>query len=96
MTTTSWDELRQGRAEEQGSRTRYSAARLAYDLGCQIRELRESRGWTQRELASRAQMTQSAIARLEAGGTIPTLPVLERVAEAFGSRLQIELAPANT
>lgn len=96
MITSSWDELRQERAGGPDFRAGYSAARLAYDLGCQIRQLRESRGWTQRELASRAHMTQSAIARLEAGGTIPTLPVLERVAEAFGSRLQIELAPAGT
>ncbi|MFC4042195.1 multiprotein-bridging factor 1 family protein [Dactylosporangium siamense] len=33
-------------------------------------------------------MTQSAIARFEAGGTVPTLPVLERLARA----LDVELA----
>ena len=77
MTTTSWNELRDARAQRDGFRSGYSAARLAHDLGCQVRALREERGWSQRELASRAGMTQSAVARLEAGGTIPTLPVLE-------------------
>jgi transcriptional regulator with XRE-family HTH domain len=33
-------------------------------------------------------MTQSAVARFEAGGTVPTLPVLERLAHA----LDVELA----
>jgi transcriptional regulator with XRE-family HTH domain len=39
-------------------------------------------------------MTQSAIARFEAGGTVPTLPVLERIAAALDMRLSVELIPA--
>jgi transcriptional regulator with XRE-family HTH domain len=36
-------------------------------------------------------MRQPAIARFEAGGTTPTLPVLERIAAALGLRLTVEL-----
>jgi transcriptional regulator with XRE-family HTH domain len=49
-----------------------------------VRELREQHGWSQSELAGQAGMTQSAVARFEAGGTVPTLPVLERLARALG------------
>ncbi|MBE1499614.1 ribosome-binding protein aMBF1 (putative translation factor) [Amycolatopsis lexingtonensis] len=90
---TSWSELR----EELGvDRTHhaYEAARIAFELGAEVRTLREERGWTQTELAERAGMTQSAMARFEAGGTIPTLPVLERVATALQMRLSIALSPA--
>ena len=44
-----------------------------------IREARRRAGLTQRELAERLDTTQSAIARLERGGTEPSY---ERVAEA--------------
>lgn len=90
---TSWSELR----EELGvDRTHhaYEAARIAFELGAEVRTLREERGWTQTELAERAGMTQSAMARFEAGGTIPTLPVLERIATALQMRLSIALSPA--
>jgi transcriptional regulator with XRE-family HTH domain len=51
--------------------------------------LGEAAGLTQRQLADRASMTQSVTARLEAGGTEPTLATLDRVAEALGLELTI-------
>jgi HTH-type transcriptional regulator/antitoxin HipB len=36
-------------------------------------------------------MTQSAVARFEAGCTVPTIPVLERLAEALQLDLRVEL-----
>ncbi|WP_308198402.1 helix-turn-helix transcriptional regulator [Actinomadura terrae] len=36
-------------------------------------------------------MTQSAVARFETGGTIPTLLVLERLAKALGAELVVQL-----
>ena len=38
-------------------------------------------------------MSQPAIARFEAGGTTPTLPILERIAIAFDSTLSVQLKP---
>lgn len=44
-----------------------------------MRARRLELGLSQAELAERAGMTQSAISRLEAGGTVPTIGVLERL-----------------
>ena len=90
---TSWSELRKELGVDR-AHPAYDAARLAFALGAEVRTLREQRGWTQTELAERAGMTQSAMARFEAGGTVPTLPVLERIAVALQMRLSIELIPA--
>ena len=76
---------------EPGAVDAYEAARLAFDLGRRVRELREQRGWNQTQLAHEAGMTQSAVAR--AGGTIPTLPVLERLARALDVELDVKLTP---
>lgn len=90
-TSESWPELRDRRLMEPGAAEAYEAARLAFDLGAAVRELRLARTWTQAELASAAGMTQSAVARLEAGGTIPTLPVLARVAHALDAELTVQV-----
>lgn len=89
----SWQALRDRRRAEPGATQAYQAARLAFDLGCAIRELRERREWSQAQLAHAAGMTQSAVARFETGGTVPTLPVLERLARALDVELAVEFKP---
>lgn len=81
-------------AKEPGAQEAYDAAKLAFELGRQARGLREQRGWSQSKLARAAEMTQPAVARFEAGGTVPTLPVLERLAHALGAELVVQLAHA--
>lgn len=54
-----------------------------------IRTARKSVGLTQAELAERAGVTQSVIARLERGGGNPTFLTLERVLHAAGHRLEL-------
>ncbi|MEV2213038.1 helix-turn-helix transcriptional regulator [Streptomyces sp. NPDC050997] len=71
----------------------YAAARLRFALGEAVRGRRLDLSLSQRELGRRAGMTQSAVARLEAGGTVPTIPVLDRLARALGLELRVELAP---
>jgi HTH-type transcriptional regulator / antitoxin HipB len=73
----------------------YEQARLSYELAEAIRARREELGWSQRQLAEHAGMTQPGIARFEAGGTTPTLPLLERLASALGLTLTVTLAPAE-
>lgn len=71
----------------------YEQARLRYELAEAVRARREELGWSQRQLAEQARMTQPGIARFEAGGTTPTLPLLERLAQALGLTLTVNLAP---
>jgi len=40
-------------------------------------------------------MTQSSLARFEARGTTPRLPLLERLAAALGLTLAVSLEPAR-
>jgi transcriptional regulator with XRE-family HTH domain len=54
-----------------------------------IRRARKRAGLTQAELAERAGVTQSTIARLERGGGNPTFLMLERVLHAAGHRLEL-------
>jgi ribosome-binding protein aMBF1 (putative translation factor) len=88
-----WSEVRERRMSEPGAREAYDAARLAFELGATMRRLREAKGWSQTELAVDAGMTQSAVARFEAGGTIPTLSVLLRLARALDADLVVKVAP---
>jgi ribosome-binding protein aMBF1 (putative translation factor) len=68
-------------------------ARRAYLIGQAVRERRLALGLSQTELASRAGMTQPALSRLEAGGVVPTIPLLERISTALDADLIVELAP---
>jgi len=82
-----------GRIHRSEAAAAYEQARLRYELAEAIRARREELGWSQRQLAERAGMTQPGVARFEAGGTTPTLPLLERLASALGLTLTISLAP---
>ncbi len=77
------DEYRQGHAE----------AQRAYTIGKTVRERRLALGLSQVELATRAGMTQPALSRLEAGGVIPTIPLLDRISAALDADLIVEIAP---
>ena len=92
---TNWNELRDRRLDEPGAREVYHAAKLAFELGMSVRGLREQRGWSQTQLAAAAGMTQSAVARFEAGGTIPSLPVLDRLANALDAELTVSVTPRS-
>jgi ribosome-binding protein aMBF1 (putative translation factor) len=90
---SSWAALRDRRMSEPGAAEAYDATQLAYELGRSVRALREQRGWSQTQLAAAAKMTQSAVARFEAGGTIPSLPVLHRLAMALDAELTVQVNP---
>jgi transcriptional regulator with XRE-family HTH domain len=54
-----------------------------------VRDARKKAGLTQAELAERAGVTQSMVARLERGGSNPTFLTLERLLHAAGHRLEL-------
>jgi ribosome-binding protein aMBF1 (putative translation factor) len=93
MSNTSWNELRERRLANPTASDAYQATKLAYALGQRVKQLREDHDWTQKQLASHAGMTQSAVARFESGGTTPTIPVLERLAAALNADLIVQVEP---
>jgi HTH-type transcriptional regulator/antitoxin HipB len=75
-------------------RAGYDDARRAIEIGAMVRELRLGAGLSQEELARRAGMTQPALSRLERGGGIPTIAVLDRIAAALHATLKVSMTPA--
>ena len=61
-----------------------------------VAERRQDLGLSQKELAELCGTTQSAIARLEAGGRPPRIDTLLGIAEALDCELVVELRPRTT
>ncbi|MFF1594280.1 helix-turn-helix domain-containing protein [Streptomyces sp. NPDC058286] len=59
--------------------------------GEQVRAWRRRRGLTQAELAAAAGTQQASVSRIEKGTDVPTLPLLERIAEAMCCNVTITL-----
>ena len=89
----SWSEKRAEIMSAPGVGAAYEGARIRFELGEAVRHRREELGITQAELAERAGLQQPAVARFEAGGTMPTIPMLERLADALLLRLSVEFLP---
>ena len=83
----SYEEIAAARRESAEYREGYDEAQRAFLIGQTVRERRLALGMSQAEVATRAGMSQPALSRLEAGGTVPTIPVLERIALALETEL---------
>lgn len=84
-----WDDLKAARLETPEQTRGYHAAERAIQVAREVHALRVRRGLSQRELAERTGTTQSAIARLESGVISPSLPTLDRIANALGAELHV-------
>ena len=87
----SWGTVKRERKVSIARRTGYRRAKEAFEIAERVRQARERRGLTQAELAARIGSTQPALARLEAGGVMPNLDTLHRIAEALGLELVVDL-----
>ena len=92
---SSYEELAAGRRDSDEYREGYAEARRAFLIGRAVRERRLAlgQGLSRVELAARAEMTQPALSRLESGGVVPAIPLLERISAALDADLIVELAP---
>jgi ribosome-binding protein aMBF1 (putative translation factor) len=93
---TSYEDLAGHRRDNDKYRQGHAEAQRAYLVGKAVRDRRLSLGLSQNELASRAGMTQPALSRLEAGGVIPTIPLLDRISAALDADLIVQIAPHAT
>jgi hypothetical protein len=90
---SSYEVIARERRGSAGYRQGYDEARRAFLIGQAVRGRRLALGPSQTQVATSAGMTQPALSRLEAGGTVPTIPVLERIAVALGAELIVTIAP---
>lgn len=58
----------------------------AEKFGRVVRRLREARGFTQEELAERAEISATYIGFVERGDNVPTLTIIIQIASALGTR----------
>jgi transcriptional regulator with XRE-family HTH domain len=65
-------------------RARSLEDRYARRIGSQIREIREARRWTQRDLAGRLEVHAREISRWESGAQLPPFRLLLQLAETLG------------
>jgi HTH-type transcriptional regulator / antitoxin HipB len=91
-----WSEVRADRLTEPEARQAYWVAMRAFHIGEEIRRLRTECGLSQRQLAELLGVSQSVVARLEAGGVEPRLSTLDRVAKALGVELEVRFLTTPT
>lgn len=76
-------------------RREYEALEEEFSLAAALIDARSRAGLTQKELAEKMDTSQSAVARMESGRSIPSGNTLKRFARATGTRLRITFEPAK-
>lgn len=87
----SWEKLRRELLKDKEVAREYERLKPRYQLISQLIEARIKRGLTQEELARKLGTKQSAIARVESGEANTSVNFLERLAQALGSKLIIQI-----
>lgn len=77
-------------------RHEYEALDDEFALASAMIDVRTRAGLTQEQLAEKMETSQSAIARIESGRSIPSGNTLKRFARATGTRLRIKFEPTKT
>ena len=70
----------------------FDAGYEEFKIGVMLRQVRESAGMTQEELAEKLNTKKTAISRIENHAEDIKLSTIERVVEALGKRLKISIA----
>jgi transcriptional regulator with XRE-family HTH domain len=88
-TRMTWDDMKAKRPLSEDGRAVYEDEARISEFQALVYRIRTEANLTQAELARRMGTTQSAIARMEGGGTRPTLETLEKLAGAVGGELVV-------
>ncbi len=72
----------------------YDSLAPEFEISAELIQARLRAGLSQTELAARMGTSQSAIARLESGQTLPSTKTLLRLALATKSKIQVRLSAA--
>jgi ribosome-binding protein aMBF1 (putative translation factor) len=85
-----WQTLKRQLLKDKKTLTEYKRLESRYCLISQVIDARLKRKLTQKQLAQKLGTKQSAISRLEAGRTNPTLSFLQKLAAVMNQRLVIQ------
>jgi transcriptional regulator with XRE-family HTH domain len=91
-----WKEHKRQLMRDPAFRNEYESLEPEYRLAGDLIRLRLSKGLTQEELAKKVHTRQSAIARLESAGSLPSLSTVKRVAEALDADLYVAVRPKGS
>lgn len=71
----------------------YDESRMEFEIAKEVIETRMKSGLSQEELAALMSTSQSAIARLESGVSLPSLRTLTKLAAATNTHIEIHFKP---
>jgi ribosome-binding protein aMBF1 (putative translation factor) len=92
--TIPFDEIEKRLLANPEVKREFDALAPEFEIAAEFLRARKRTGLSQAELAERMGTSQSAIARLESGQTLPSTKTLLRFAEATGSKLHLRLSAA--
>jgi transcriptional regulator with XRE-family HTH domain len=90
-----WKEHKKRLLKDPEFRKEYEALEPEYKLASALIRLRLAKGLTQEQLAELLNTKQESIARLESGGSLPSLSTVKKVATALDAELEINLRPKS-
>jgi ribosome-binding protein aMBF1 (putative translation factor) len=93
MKGTTVDELHKRWMKNPKYRCEYEALEEEFSVAAALIEARARAGLTQEQVAQRMKTTQAVVARLEGGGSMPSMRTLKKFARATGTRFKISFEP---
>jgi ribosome-binding protein aMBF1 (putative translation factor) len=92
--TIAFEELKSRLLANPKVKAEYDALAPEFEIAAELLRARLRAGLSQADLAAKMGTSQSAIARLESGQTLPSTKTLLRFAEATRSRIRVRLSAA--
>jgi ribosome-binding protein aMBF1 (putative translation factor) len=92
--TIAFEEFKARLLRDPAVRAEYDALAPEFEIAAELVRARLRAGLSQAELAARMGTSQSTIARLESGQSLPGTKTPVRFAQATGSRFQVRLLAA--
>lgn len=86
-----WETVKKELLKDKEVAREYERLKPRYALISQLIGARIKKGLTQAQLAKKIGTKQSAIARVEGGNSNPSIAFLEKLAQALGSKLIIQV-----
>jgi ribosome-binding protein aMBF1 (putative translation factor) len=92
---TSLNDLKAKMLADPEVKAEYDRLAPEFEIAETLIRARQRAGLSQAEVAMKMGTTQSVVARLESGRSLPSSTSLARYAAATGSRLHVELVPSR-